>query len=248
MNKIYLYNTTFINLLSLIAYLIKNNVRPSNIKNSNYNPGLLDELITLNIPDNLNLFQSLKIKNPDILKVMYYVFLSDQANKELIIFYFYLNFLKYSNKVLNMRNLNCVAKTLKIAKYVSSEAHKLKGFLRFEELDNKVLYAKIEPTNNVISLLTEHFKKRLAGEYWLIHDTKRNLISVYDKKDYYLIADCNLKINLQKKDQEYEELWCTFYDTIGIKERKNNRCRLNFMPKKYWKNIIEMRNENEKSS
>ena len=41
--------------------------------------------------------------------------------------------------------------------------------------------------------------------------------------------------------------WQTFYNTIGIKERKNSRCQMNFMPKKYWPYIIEMSGENEKS-
>ena len=35
-------------------------------------------------------------------------------------------------------------------------------------------------------------------------------------------------------------MWKSFYDTIGIKERNNERCRMNFMPKKYWKYIVEM--------
>ena len=42
--------------------------------------------------------------------------------------------------------------------------------------------------------------------------------------------------------------WKDFYKTIGIKERKNDRCRMNFMPKKYWKYILEMSDENEKSN
>ena len=45
-----------------------------------------------------------------------------------------------------------------------------------------------------------------------------------------------------------EKLWKEFFNTIGIKERKNLKCQKNFMPKKYWKNIIEMEKENERSS
>ena len=39
-------------------------------------------------------------------------------------------------------------------------------------------------------------------------------------------------------DNNYEELWKLFYENIGIKERKNEKCRNNFMPKKYWKYIL----------
>ena len=34
---------------------------------------------------------------------------------------------------------------------------------RFIELKNKVLYATIEPTNNVLELLSNHFKNRLKN-------------------------------------------------------------------------------------
>ena len=31
-----------------------------------------------------------------------------------------------------------------------------------------------------------------------------------------------------------------FFKTISIKERKNPRCQMQFMPKKYWKNLLEV--------
>ena len=40
-----------------------------------------------------------------------------------------------------------------------------------------------------------------------------------------------------------EELWKSFFKTIAIKERVNKKCQQNFMPKKYWKNILEMEDE-----
>ena len=40
-----------------------------------------------------------------------------------------------------------------------------------------------------------------------------------------------------------EELWKSFFKTVAIKERLNKKCQQNFMPKKYWKNILEMEDE-----
>ena len=37
-----------------------------------------------------------------------------------------------------------------------------------------------------------------------------------------------------------QELWKSFFKTIGINERKNKKVQINFMPKKYWEYIIEM--------
>ena len=247
----YIYDGTFLNLLSLITFLIKNNIKPTNIVNSNYEPTLLDEIININIVNNPKIINNIKnIWGLEIYKIMLYVYFSEDSYKELIIYYLYLNCLKYKRNTLNMRNLKCVSKSLKIAKYVSNEAHKLKGFVRFKELESKVLYAEISPTNNCLLILSEHFKKRLSHEYWLIKDVKRNMISIYDKKNYYIIPASNLKLNIElnKNELEFADLWCTFYNTIGIKERYNAKLRLNFMPKKYWRYILEMSDENEKSN
>ena len=249
-NKIYLYDGTFSTLMDLITQLLAFKTKPLNICNqNNYLPSLLDETIELKLDNN---FDISKIKvTKKILKTIYYVYLSTDEHKELIIYYFLLNGLKYQDKIFTMRNLKCVNSTLKIAKYVSNENHKLKGFLRFQELENHILYAEISPTNNVLELLSIHFMKRLKNEYWIIKDVGRNTYSFYDKKKYYIIADENINLKTLgaiEKEKEVENLWVTFFNTIGIKERKNTRCQMNFMPKKYWKYIIEMEGAYEKSN
>ena len=45
--------------------------------------------------------------------------------------------------------------------------------------------------------------------------------------------------NITEKEKEYQILWKTFFDTISIKERKNSRLQMQFMPQKYWQDLIE---------
>ena len=246
-NLIYLYDGTFLNLISLINHLLKFKIKPLNICDENkYISSLLEEPVRLEL-------EQVKISNmkisSNILKMIYYVFLSEEENKELIIYYFWLNSLKYQNKIFYMRNLKCVSSALKISKYVNNENHKLKGFLRFREINNHILYAEISPTNNVLELLSKHFAKRLKNEYWIIYDIGRNRYSIYDKKRYYIVSKDNINldnIKLDKEEKDIENLWLTFFETIGIEERKNKRCQMNFMPKKYWKYMIEMESAYEK--
>ena len=69
-------------------------------------------------------------------------------------------------------------------------------------------------------------------------------MAIYDKKDYYIIDDNLLKMEDNKLSKDkYEDLWLTFFKTIAIKERENKTVQRNFMPKKYWENIIEVREE-----
>ena len=244
-NIIYLYDNTFINLLTLITLLINKHIIPFNIKNEEYSPSLIDETINLRLNNRNELIEQFINKlGINIFNTIYYVFLSANENKELLIYYFILSSLKYKNNILHMRNLKHVNEVLKIANYVKREAHRMKGFIRFKELQHGILYAEFAPENNIIFLIANHFKKRLANEYWIIMDIKRNIICLYDKNSLTFLNDISLNLNDFSRDElSTQELWKTFYKTIGIKERKNERCRMNFMPKKYWKYIIEMSDE-----
>lgn len=238
MNRVFLYDGTFTNLLSLIKYLIDNNIKPDNIHNEDYtNISLFDELINLKI----------KTKyvplNKEVLNIVYKVFLSNDLNKELIIYYFILNSYKYKD-ILLRRNLRCVVKALDISKYVSRENHKFKGFTRFKDLCT-FLYADINPTNNILPLLMNHFSKRLQNEYFIIKDVNRSILGIYDKNKYYLVDGNKYKISLSKGNDNITDLWKVFFSSIAIKERTNLRNQMNLMPKKYWKYIIEMSDKDE---
>ena len=245
MQRVYIYNDSFESLISLILILLSKKVKPDNIKNSEYAPNLFEEKIILVVNEKLanDFLEKLDRKN---LSIIYYAFLSEKSDCELVIYYYILNYLKYGTKTYFFRNLKCVNKVLAYSTYVSGENHKFKGFTRFEEKENKVLYAVINPTSNILGLLSLHFQKRLRNELWMIKDVGRNIISVYDKKHFYIISKNSLKISigaLSIQEQKMQDLWKEFYNVIAIKERKNLKCRQNFMPKKYWKNICEVKDE-----
>jgi probable DNA metabolism protein len=237
MNNIYLYDGSFDSLINLIYTLIDNNIIPNDIKNDEYN-NLIDNFIYLK-----DLKEYKNTLSNELMYIIYKVYLSNDERKELILYYFIKNALIYKDKILDYKYLNCVLHVLRINKNVSSEAHKLKGFLRFKELKNNVFYAEMSPKNNVIFLLAEHFKKRLSNEYFLIKDTGRNIYAFYDKTNIMYLNDEDIKdlnLNINDNELEIESLWKSFFNTIGIKERKNYKTQRNFMPKRYWKYMIEM--------
>lgn len=250
-NYIYLYDNDFISLLSLIKILITKKVIPCNIKPNTYTPSLFEETFKEQISENeIIIKEIIDATSFYILNTMYKIFLSEHNDKEIIIYYFFVHALKYQNKIYYMRNLKSVTEALKIEKFVEHETHKFKGFLRFKELKGGILYATIEPDNNIILFLSKHFKQRLQNEFWIIEDKKRQLISIYDKNNFYITSSEFFNIldkELSEAEEDIENLWKNFYKTIAIKERTNYRCRMNFMPKKYWKYIIEMSDKNENS-
>ena len=141
---------------------------PNKIKDNNYTNSLLEEIISPNISfNNISDLITNKI-GVNCYVTMYYAFLSNNENRELIIYYYFLNALKFKDKTNYLRNVNCIAETLSLSRRVKRENHKFKGFVRFKELKNGILYAEISPENNIIFILAKHFKQRLKKEKWII--------------------------------------------------------------------------------
>ena len=128
----------------------------------------------------------------------------------------------------------------KAAKSVQREKHLMLGILRFKSLHDDLYYASYEPDHNVTALLISHFSKRLSSQNWIIHDVKRNIAAIYDKSNC-IITDLPGEIYKQPivKADEYESLFKEFFNSICIKERINPKLQKQFLPKRYWKHLVE---------
>ena len=59
-------------------------------------------------------------------------------------------------------------------------------------------------------------------------------------EEYKIINNFSMPaFTLSDEEKKYEELWSTFFKTIAIKERTNKRLQMQYMPKKYWKDLVE---------
>lgn len=133
------------------------------------------------------------------------------------------------------------------------EIHRMHGLIRFSVVksrgtmspDNEVqeiLYSPIEPDNDIIEFLVYHFKDRYKNNPFIIHDKKREKAVVYGAGKWQVIdfpKEQNLLENTLDENQ-YQQLWKMYFETISIKERVNPKCQKNFMPARYWKNLTEI--------
>lgn len=120
------------------------------------------------------------------------------------------------------------------------EVHRFKGFIRFSE-SNGFYYAHYEPDNDITELLMPHFKQRFKNQRFVIHDVRRNVLGLYDgKKSKTVNAGLNkIEVYLSESERNFTDLWKTYYDSVNIKERKNERQMRAYMPVRYWKNLPE---------
>ena len=180
--------------------------------------------------------------DPLALNKIYKLYLSNYDNKELLCY----NYLKIAFKIGSsihkhlyldeVRNLDLIERR------VSLEAHRFHGFVRFSLINNNFLYSPIEPDNNILELISPHFQRRFKNEYWIIHDIKRNIASIYNKVSWEITEiDCNFYKFITNYKDEFEELWKSYFNSITIKERCNPKLQKRMMPKRYWSNLTEMK-------
>lgn len=137
-----------------------------------------------------------------------------------------------------------VRKVFELSRRVSNEAHFFKEILRFRELTNGILFAKIEPENQILTCIAEHFANRLPLENWLIYDVthKMTLVHQREKKWFVVMGE---EPNSEKttvyscKEKQMEELWKGVCESISIEERENNRLQRQHLPLKYRKYMVE---------
>lgn len=123
---------------------------------------------------------------------------------------------------------------------VARESHRMVGFIRFNELERGIYYAKFEPTYDLLALMVPHFEERLSDQLWVIHDTKRRKAAFYDKvMVHFSDLDPIEALSFSKDEKTYQEMWQAYFDHIAIEARKNPKLHRQMMPKKYWNNLTE---------
>ena len=182
-----------------------------------------------------------KISGYDLRRI-YRVFMSSEPEKEKkILDYVRLGFIKGS--CISMLHGNpIVFEVQRIEKKVSFEVHRMKGLIRFSELEGGILYSRIEPDHDIVEFLADHFTDRYKNEPFIIHDMKRSKALVAYKKDWYITYFTSENVSPVSEDEQlYRELWKQYFENMTIKERINPACQKNMMPMRYWKNLTEFR-------
>jgi probable DNA metabolism protein len=121
---------------------------------------------------------------------------------------------------------------------VMKEVHLFVGILRFKKLGNGIFYAKYEPDNDITALISDHFVDRLSDQPWIIHDAKRDVYALYNTCEM-IVYNEHIPIPENAPDEEFEMLWKRYFKSITIESRKNLKLQRQFMPKRYWNNLIE---------
>ena len=137
-----------------------------------------------------------------------------------------------------------VHKVFELSRRVGNEIHHLKEFLRFQELENGILFSRIGPENLVAVFLAPHFADRLPLYNFVIYDEKHGISVVHPaSKEWYLVTDVALDEEMigsySDRELEYQELFTFFCHKIAIEERKNLKLQRNMLPLRFQEYMVE---------
>lgn len=222
-------------------------------ENQSYNIELFSEYIHV-ITDHekaIKVANSIKNKiSMDAFDMACHAAWSDSDDKGDVIYRFLILGFAVGAKIVDSLANDVVMKIFTMNRNVDNEAHHFLGFIRFSESSGNILLSKIKPQNDILRLLAPHFSDRLSNENFIIYDETRKTAIVH-KTGYpwiYTLAD-NLKLEkfseYSEQEEEFQNLWKTFFDSIAITERKNKKLQQSNLPKRFHDNIIEF-NKNYK--
>ncbi len=140
-----------------------------------------------------------------------------------------------------------VAPLRRIWKRVGTERERMLQFVRFEELEGGLWFARCNPQDSVIPLVMDHFASRFNTQAFIIYDEAHGVAGVYEGRDWYLVnvADGG-SLNIPPataREAQMRAAWKAFYRSVSVEARYNPELRRHFMPKRLWRNITEMQED-----
>ncbi len=175
------------------------------------------------------------------MKRIYRAFLSSGDDREISIYRYLMLGFRLGGGANGFLTDPAVFRVSALSQNVSRETDKMMGFVRFSVMEGGAQYCRFSPENNLLPLLLPHFAARLSGIPFVMHDTRRGLLGIYDTKERYIVsAEGFVPPESARGEESFEKMWKLFYDTVGIKERKNLKLMKQLMPARYFRHYWEL--------
>jgi len=233
---IVLYDGSFEGFLTLIHEVYYQKITPTKILKILPNELVLDEIYTIQTDEiqSAKVLIGLKKKfTKKHFETIFHIFMCDSVEFELPLLHFIILGFK-SQKELENINYLFVFNIENLQKELFRHIHKMSGFIRFMELDDGTLYAKIETKFNVVYHLGNHFLARFNNQNYIIHDVNRKLayVKIEDTHQVQEVATFDEPILSQNEDK-FSNLWKTFFMSVAIKSRENKKLQREMVPLLY---------------
>lgn len=250
---IILYDGTFAGFLTVVFECYAQKLEPTNIcKEDAFQESLFTERVTI-VTDTVKsqrVWDGLQKKlHPRNRELPVLTFLSEEDGIEMSLYRFMKRVFKSQQRIDTDYADPDVLALKKIERVVLKESMRILQFVRFQQTQDDIYFAAIEPQFDVLPYTIMHFRERFADQKWLIYDVKRDYGFFYNlehvseitmNEKTFSIYDGKLAENVAKESEAmYQSLWKNYFKHINIEERKNSKLQKQHMPRRYWKFLTE---------
>lgn len=142
---------------------------------------------------------------------------------------------------------NCVQNVFQYARASDNELCHLKQFLRFSELQNGILFAKMDAKHHVLPFLMPHFAERLPAENFVIYDENQQIYGLHASfQKWYILQGADFdeeRLVYSETEEMYQKLFKRFCDSIAIEARINPGLQMNMLPLRFRPNMTEFQDQ-----
>lgn len=176
--------------------------------------------------------------------MVYGAALSQQPDKADAIYRFLVLGFHVGPKVVDLLGQPQVSTLFQLDRKVKNEAHYFREFIRFSSVaQGQILWSRIDPKSDVLTLVAPHFADRMPSEAWMIVDGGRRRAAVHPPdEDFYLtsLTDEELAyMERARQEDAFTGLWKAFFKAVGIEQRRNPKCQRTMLPIWFRKNMTE---------
>ena len=230
---ILVYDGSFEGFLSLVYEVYYKKLKPTKIYKTLPNEILFEEILEIQTSEenSTKVLKAIKTKFPKpIVEKILNIFMCDSRAFEVALLEFIIIGFKDTKQLFNINN-SSVFYLSNLEKELFKNVHKMYAFVRFEELDDDTLYAKLECKFNVVYFLAKHFLKRFNNQNFIIHDINRKIAFIKTKDDYSIqeVAFFD-EPNYSTNEEKFQKLWKRFFKGVTIEERINPKLQQQLVP------------------
>jgi probable DNA metabolism protein len=239
MGEIFLYDGSFAGLLTVLALVVPQRLLPETISTV-LSPQQELFGVTTTVATDEAVAESFhaeltRLLTPRSLKLIYRTFLADHPEKELIICRFCLLAWQEGKRTGALLAHPDVAPLWKLAQQVGREAHRLLGFVRFQEVSGGFYYAPIAAEHRILTLIAPHFAARFRDQQWVIYDQRHEEGIIHDSLRHrwlLLPMAAHAEPDRTPAEEEFQRLWREYFATLTISERENRKLQQGKVPLK----------------
>lgn len=135
-----------------------------------------------------SVWNGIQTKSHIAIRNIYFAFLSEKKGIEIVL-YGYIKKLFSPADMLSLNFTNELESGIgQLAKTVGKEKQFMEASVKFTSTADAVHFAFIRPDNDVLPLISRHYRFQFPNRPWIIYDSKRNYGLYYDLKSVELIS------------------------------------------------------------